>query len=1017
MFIVVLLIGVALCSASSENRKVVKVGIYDNPPKIFIDSNNAPAGIFPELLQEIASIENWKLEYVAGSWKECLENLDSGRIDILPDIAFSKKRAEKYLFTDQTVFVNWGGLFYKSNQNISSLSSLEGKRIAVMKGSIHTEGKNGIRALLSELKLKVTFVEASSYGNAMKLVASSKADIAAVNQLYGSLNKDTLGLISSSIVFNPIELRFAMKHKRPDVEYFKDRIDYHISGMMEKGNDKYSLSLDEIVSNHLRKELADEKTIKKAAFFDLSEKSENWIREHQTIRVGGIAEYAPYSFRNQNGEYIGVVPDILEYIESRSGIKFEIIPNLSWTAILKGAKERTIDIVPMAATTKEREKYLIFTEPYVETPLVVVANRDNDEIKRVQDIAGKRVALVKGYFTSEKALADYPDIIPVMVNSPTEALKAISMNSADAFVGVLGTSLYLAKKSGISNIQVVSNYSYERSAQHMAIRSDWPEYATILNEIIEKIPESKMIEIMDKWIQVESHRKDTVELNLNYKEKQFVLANPSLTVAVDPNLAPIEFIDKDGQLKGVTSDVLNIIASRTGLKFNYTNCKSWAENIKLLDENKVDLFSFIMKTDQREELLDFTDTYYSFSSMIFARNDQSHLVNTKDLRSKKICVIKDYVTQTILKEQNLLGEILEVNDAEAAIIAISNGDADVFIGDLLSTSYTIQKLGVSNLKVIGQAPFHISLSMASRKDLKPLQSILNKGLASITDEEWNGIFQKWYTVKIEHGFNYKLLWKIVLAAFLLIGIILLWNRSLVSQINQRRKAEDKLKRETIQKDSLVQMIVHDLRTPLQIIIGNLELITLDNRVRNSEDIENLKAIEITAENLISMVSDVIDTQKMEEVGIKLNKSTVSLVPLIEKESNSAKVINQEITFSSQFPSTSLELLCDKQLISRVIQNLLSNSIKYAKTCIGLSITETESFIKISISDDGIGIPQEYHDILFEKFGQIKVKDDGIRFSTGLGLTFCKMAVEEHGGDIGFDSTIGKGTTFWFTLPK
>ncbi|MDP6507225.1 MAG: ATP-binding protein, partial [Planctomycetota bacterium] len=114
----------------------------------------------------------------------------------------------------------------------------------------------------------------------------------------------------------------------------------------------------------------------------------------------------------------------------------------------------------------------------------------------------------------------------------------------------------------------------------------------------------------------------------------------------------------------------------------------------------------------------------------------------------------------------------------------------------------------------------------------------------------------------------------------------------------------------------------------------------------------------------------------------------------------------------------LLLSCDAELIKRVIQNLLGNALKFTPSdgTISVSILNGGDTVKIAITDSGPGIPEDYRDKIFEKYGQVEARQQGKKYSTGIGLSFCKLAVEAHGGEIGVDSEVGKGSTFWFKIP-
>jgi signal transduction histidine kinase len=125
--------------------------------------------------------------------------------------------------------------------------------------------------------------------------------------------------------------------------------------------------------------------------------------------------------------------------------------------------------------------------------------------------------------------------------------------------------------------------------------------------------------------------------------------------------------------------------------------------------------------------------------------------------------------------------------------------------------------------------------------------------------------------------------------------------------------------------------------------------------------------------------------------------------------------NRTVTLDA--PESCLTVTADVGLIRRVLQNLLSNALKYTPVGgdVRIVITPSHSEVRVAVTDTGPGIAPEYHQRIFEKFGQ--VEDRTNRVGTGLGLAFCKLAVEAHGGRIGVESEVGKGSTFWLALSR
>ena len=223
------------------------------------------------------------------------------------------------------------------------------------------------------------------------------------------------------------------------------------------------------------------------------------------------------------------------------------------------------------------------------------------------------------------------------------------------------------------------------------------------------------------------------------------------------------------------------------------------------------------------------------------------------------------------------------------------------------------------------------------------------------------------------------------------------------------------------RDDLTGMIIHDLRTPLTSVIAGMQTLELVGDL--NEDQREMMDIAIEGgETLLGMINDLLDVEKMESGTMQLEYSDLRAEGLVKgaigqvaslAESKDLKLI-QHIAPDLPFFSG------DASKLTRTLVNLLGNAIKF--TPAGGTITvetrrsEDEKSIVFLVSDTGEGIPEESFERIFEKFGQVASRKAGRMMSTGLGLTFCKLAVEAHGGHIGVESTPGEGAMFCYAIP-
>ncbi len=228
------------------------------------------------------------------------------------------------------------------------------------------------------------------------------------------------------------------------------------------------------------------------------------------------------------------------------------------------------------------------------------------------------------------------------------------------------------------------------------------------------------------------------------------------------------------------------------------------------------------------------------------------------------------------------------------------------------------------------------------------------------------------------------------------------------------------------RQSLTSMIVHDLRSPLQAVMGSMRLIS---EVTPQKDPIVQQATEVSqraVKKLLNLVNNLLDLSRMEQGEFVLDPGIASPKAILEDTAKELMPLAQEIGTMVQVevPDNIPLVKADRDMIERVVLNLLDNALKYTDpgTLIRLRASvqpaagkQREDMVCISVADNGPGVPPEYKQAIFDRFAQIPGRK-GRRRSAGLGLAFCKMAVESHGGTIWVEDNQDHGSVFSFTLP-
>lgn len=228
-----------------------------------------------------------------------------------------------------------------------------------------------------------------------------------------------------------------------------------------------------------------------------------------------------------------------------------------------------------------------------------------------------------------------------------------------------------------------------------------------------------------------------------------------------------------------------------------------------------------------------------------------------------------------------------------------------------------------------------------------------------------------------------------------------------------------LKKIDIQKDEFVTMVSHELKTPLVPIMGYAELLKTPEMSMTAEQLECVNEIYTNAERLESLISDMFDTQKLSLGEMKFNKKMLNLREFFTKITRNYASLLSEKQIRLDVSSTDITIDTDENRLHQVFDNLIRNAVDFVPNggIISIGAKPQKDDVMFFVKDNGIGIPKEKQKDLFKKFYQVDTSYTRAHGGTGLGLVICKGIVENMGGKIWVESEEGKGTTFYFTIPK
>ena len=777
-----------------------------------------------------------------------------------------------------------------------------------------------------------------------------------------------------------------------------------------------------------------------------------WITSKRELILGTSApDYPPFDLTVSGKDYEGFTADYAGILGKTLGLPVKVQRFASRGAAIKALEKGEVDLLGTANGFEAHNADIALSTPYaVDQPVLVT--REGETRSLTEGLAGLRLSMVYHYLPLEEVRALYPKATITSYPSYQNAINAVAFDQADVFLGDTISTHYMINKGYLNNIRMANFGKHEAHGFSFAVHRPNPELLGIINAMLMAIPASERQNIAERWSAGSDILLTDQKLQLTDPEEQWLAQHPIVRVVVNEALAPLSFFDSNGNFRGVTADLLELIRLRTGLRFDIRRSRNDDEMIEQIKDNKADVIAALLPSAERDTALNFTRPYLQNSFVLLTRKAADSPANLEQLAGKRLTIAQGSPLVDYLRREFPRIRLIETPDTFSAVELLAEGKAEGAVNSLVIANYFISsRLFEHTLQIrttIGtrQAAF----SLATGREAKELNAILNKALLSIAPEELGIINSRWrgYSASSQSTWrNYqRLFYQIVIGAGVLLLLSAAWNAYMRRQIKQRQAAERALNDQLIErrqlfeelrcakeradeanraKSTFLATMSHEIRTPMNAVIGMLEL-TLKRIESNHPDRPAIDVAYNSARDLLELIGDILDIARIESGRLSLSPERVnpseivgSVVRIFE---GLARQKNLELLLELNPANPAIDVLLDPMRFKQVLSNLVSNAIKFTEqgqvriTVELLATPEPEQVrMLLQVEDSGIGISEQDQRRLFEPFAQANGTGQSGRGGAGLGLVISRSLCEMMGGSLRLDSQPGVGTQVQVSL--
>lgn len=734
----------------------------------------------------------------------------------------------------------------------------------------------------------------------------------------------------------------------------------------------------------------------------------------RTVRVGWYE--GTYNITGPNGERRGYSYEYQQAVAAHTGWKYEYVEG-SWTELMSMLKKGQIDLLGGISYAEERSTSMLFSElPMGEDKYYLYVDTSNTDISTsdLTTLNGKRIGMLPDALPTEMfhewEKSHGVNTQQVDITGVDDVRQKLKNHEIDGFV--LNESPQWERDNIFAVLMIGSSFNY------FAVSKKRPDLKEELDQAMQKIERENPFYAEDLYRRyLSSNSLET----LTDEEQRWLEQHGAVRVGYLKNDVGVSLADTEsGKPEGIINDYISLASDCLGentIKFQLTGFDSQKEELQALKDNRIDMIFHMNQNPYEAEQNDIilSNTVFEVNIAVFTgverfdENGENTVAVSRGNLLGKWYISFNYPSWKI-KEYDSSAEVDK---------AVQNGEADCFV---VKAGQTLKTLAINKMRSVFLTKPGTSCFAVTRENTT-LMNILNKTIQTLPDSRLSSQFYVYENApgKVTLTEYIKDNLRAVSIGFVSVVLVIVW--IIVYLLIKARKAQIQAEKANAAKSDFLFNMSHDIRTPMNALLGYSELIKRE--LTDPKLLDYQEKMEQSGNLLLSIINNVLDMARIESGKVELDEDYVKIRDIYQGiyKIFQAEAEKKGIHLKMEYDVKHEHVICDETKNREIFLNLISNAVKYTASGgrVTIRITELDcdrkDYVRIrtQVIDTGIGMSEEFLPSLFEAFARERNTTDGKIAGTGLGMPIIKKYIDMMYGTIEVESKQGEGSKFTVTL--